>query len=77
MPFAVTWMDLDIITWSEVSQRKTNIIWYHIYVESKKKKDANKLTYKTEIDSDRENKLMVTKEERRGWIYTTYEIDKQ
>ena len=77
MPFAVTWMDLEIITWSEVSQRKTNIIWYNIYVDSKKKKDANKLTYKTEIDSDRENKLMVTKEERRGWIYTTYEIDKQ
>ena len=37
MPFAETWVDLEIIILSEVSQRKTNIIWYHIYVESKKK----------------------------------------
>ena len=26
MPFIATWMDLEIITLSEVSQRKTNII---------------------------------------------------
>ena len=26
MPFAATWMDLEIITVSEVGQRKTNII---------------------------------------------------
>ena len=26
MPFAATWMDLDIITLNEVSQRKTNTI---------------------------------------------------
>ena len=32
-----------------VSQRKTNIIWYHSYVESLKKK-YNELIYKTEID---------------------------
>ena len=31
------WMDLQIITLSEVRQRKTNIIWYHLYVESKNK----------------------------------------
>ena len=34
MPFATTWMQLEIITLSEVSQkRKTNTIWYHLYVE--------------------------------------------
>ena len=26
MPFAVTWMDLEIIVLNEVSQRKTNIV---------------------------------------------------
>ena len=34
MPFAATWMDLEIIILSEVSQTKTNIV-YHLYVESK------------------------------------------
>ena len=35
IPSAATWMDLEIIILSEVSQRKTNTIWYHLYVESK------------------------------------------
>ena len=34
-PSAATWMDLELIILSEVSQRKTNIIQYHLYVESK------------------------------------------
>ena len=36
MPFAATWVDLEIIILSEVRQRKTNIM-YHLYVESKKR----------------------------------------
>ena len=48
MPFAATWMDIGVIVLSEVSQRKTNIIWYHLYVECKK---SYKLTfYRTETD---------------------------
>ena len=48
MPFAATWMDIGIIVLSEVSYRKTNIIWYLLYVECKK---SYKLTfYKTETD---------------------------
>ena len=36
MPFAGTQMDLEIVILSEVSQNKTNIIWYYLFVESKK-----------------------------------------
>ena len=32
--FTATGIDLEIIILSEVSQRKTNSIWYHLYVES-------------------------------------------
>ena len=36
MLFIATWMDLEIIILSEVSQKKKDeSIWYHLYVESK------------------------------------------
>ena len=34
-PFAATLMDLEIVTLSEVSETKTSIVRYHLYVESK------------------------------------------
>ena len=43
-------MDLEIFILSEVSQAKTNVIWKHLYVDSRKK-DTNEFIYKTEIDS--------------------------
>ena len=36
LPFATTWMDLESIMLTEVSQRKTNAIWFHSCVELKK-----------------------------------------
>ena len=45
MSFAATGMDLEIIISSEV--RKKEILWYHLYLESKKN-DTNKFIYKTE-----------------------------
>ena len=50
MPFAATWMDLEIIILDEVSQTKTNIIQCHLYVESKTNY-TNELFHKTETDS--------------------------
>ena len=41
MPFAATWMDVEIIILSEVRKRKTNIILYCLHVKSKKN-DTNK-----------------------------------
>ena len=37
MPFAATWMDLEIITLCEFRHWRTNITCYQLYVESKKK----------------------------------------
>ena len=50
MSFIATWMDLDIIILSDISQTKTNIIcitniWNIIF-----KNDTNELIYETEID---------------------------
>ena len=38
MRFVATWIDLEIVVLSEVRQRRRNIIWYPICVESKKKR---------------------------------------
>ena len=51
MPFAAIWMDLEIITLSEVSQTEKDkymilLIW------NKKKKHAVEFVYKIEIDSE-------------------------
>ena len=35
MPFATTWMDLEISILSKVRKKKTNTTWYHLYEESK------------------------------------------
>ena len=38
MSFTATRMDLEIIILSEISQKKTSIISFYLYVESKKKR---------------------------------------
>jgi len=37
IPFAATWMDVESVILSEVSQRRRNIVWHPLYMESKKK----------------------------------------
>ena len=67
MPFAATWMDLEIVILSEVSQRKTNL-WHHLYVEFVFK--GYKWTYIQNRNrvTDVENNLMVISGERGGGI---------
>ena len=51
MPFVATWMSLEIVILSEVSQ--TEKVKYHITYMWDLKNDTNKLIYKTETDSRR------------------------
>ena len=44
MPFVATWMELEGVMLSEISQIKTKIVCYYLYVESKK---YNRLLNKT------------------------------
>ena len=50
MSFAAPWMDIETVILSELSQKEKEI--YHLYVESKKKKnETHELIYKTETGS--------------------------
>ena len=79
MPFAATWMGLEIIILSEVSQRKTNITRYSLFVESLKMMQMNlftkrshrhrKQTYGYQRGKDGRNKLGVWDEQIHSTIY--------
>ena len=46
------WMDLESTLLSEINQRKTNTVYYHLYVKPKKyNKLVNITTTKEEMDS--------------------------
>ena len=63
MPFAATWMALETVILSEVSQTERQISYDITYMWNLKYY-TDKLIYKTETDStDIENKPMVTKGE--------------
>ena len=45
MPIAATWIDLEILILSEISQtEKDKFVWYHLYVESEKMIQINLFT---------------------------------
>ena len=58
MPFSASRMDLDIIILSQTEKDKYRMISLTCGIS---KNDTNELIYKTEIDSQTENKLMVAK----------------
>ena len=61
MPFADTWMDLEVIIPSEASQKgKINTLWYHQYVESKIQMNTSR---KQNRLTDIENRLVVAGKE--------------
>ena len=51
MPFAATWMDLEIVILSEVSQTEKEKYCMLLLICGILKKDTNELIYKTETDS--------------------------
>ena len=55
MPFSATWIDLEIIILSEISQRKTNIT-YHLPVESKRMIQMNLFKIRNRL-TDMEKKV--------------------
>ena len=63
MPFAATWMDLDLIILNEINQKNTNIIRYHLYVESNKKRYKWTYMQNRNRSIQIEDKLRVMKRE--------------
>ena len=54
MPFAATWMDLEMIILSEVRQRERHVPYDITYMWNLKKNHRNELISKTETDSQTE-----------------------
>ena len=65
MSSAATWANLDIITLSEGSQRKTNTT-YHLYVESKKIIQINLFMKQKQIHRQRKQIYGYQREKKRG-----------
>ena len=60
MPLAAMWVDLEIITFSEVSQQcKANVAWYHLNGISKSGQ-MNVFAERKQTHIDFENTFMVT-----------------
>ena len=53
-PFVTTWIDLEGIMFSEISQTKTNPVWFYLYVDSKKQNKGTNRTKEKQTHSYRE-----------------------
>ena len=61
MPFAATWMDLEIIMLSEVSQAEKEKYHMISLICGTQKNDTNEIIYKTETDSQTQKNFWLTK----------------
>ena len=61
LPFVTTWTDLESIKPSEISQKKTNTVWFHLYVGSKKQNKWTNIT--KEKQNQAQNKQVVAQGE--------------
>ena len=66
MPFAATWMQLEIIILSEVSQKKKDKYHMMITYTWNLKYDTDEPIYETETEPQTENRLVVAKGEEVG-----------
>ena len=65
MPFAATWMQLEIIILSEVNQKERQIPYNITYMQNLKC-DASELIYEIETDSQIQRTDLFAKESREG-----------
>ena len=73
MPFAATWMPLEVITLNGISQKERDK--HHMISHMwNLKYSTDELIYKTEIDSDVENRFVFAKGER-GWVRMEWEVE--
>ena len=73
MPFAATWMGLEIVILIEVSQRERK--YHDITYTWNLKPSTKKLIYKTETDSQIQKINLCLVKEKQGWITMEIEID--
>ena len=75
MPFVLTWIDLEIIILSKVSQTEKDKYNMILFIRGIKKNDTNEPIYKRERDSQTSKINMVTKGEREGGINEEFGVN--
>ena len=76
MPFAAIWMNLKIIILSEVSYTEKEKYCMIALIRGIQNISTNEFIYKMETFIDTENKLTITKEEKREMINQDYGINR-
>ena len=75
IPFTATWTDLEIIILNEASQKEKgkypNMVWYHLYMESKK---WYKWTYLQNKETHKQRKQIYSYQRKKGVGGTNLEL---